>query len=95
MTTKKNTAAAVDTNVIRLLRKSPYGKWLELIVNDRPPKFGWPKIIAMIGVIRSAMNALTSAANTAPMTNATASSTRLPRIRNCLNSCRMVTVAAS
>jgi hypothetical protein len=37
-----------------------------LIVKCRLPKDGWPTINAMIGVIRSAMNALTSDANSLP-----------------------------
>jgi hypothetical protein len=40
----------------------------------------------MMGVIRSAMNALSSAAKTTPMTKATASSTRFRRSRNFLKS---------
>src|ERR1039458_3675133 len=48
-TTKKNTAAAIDTNVIRLLMKSPYRKWLPLIVKERFSKLGLPKIEAAIG----------------------------------------------
>ena len=72
MITKKNTAAATLRNVIAALMKSPYLKWLELIVNERFSRFGLPKISAMIGVIRSATNALTSAANTRAITSATA-----------------------
>src|SRR4029077_11110661 len=49
----------------------------------------------MIGVMRSPMNALSRAANTAPMTKATASSTRFPRIRNVLKSCTRLTTRGS
>src|SRR3954471_8843637 len=41
---------------------------------------------ATIGVIRSATNAVMRAANARPKTNATASSMRLPRMMNALNS---------
>src|SRR5205807_4451548 len=47
-TTRKNTAAAIVTNASRLLMKSPYWNWLWLIVNDSAPKFGLPKISAMM-----------------------------------------------
>src|SRR5690349_1736226 len=43
----------------------------------------------MIGVIRSLTSALTTAVNAAPMTTATARSTRLPRRMNCRNSLSM------
>ena len=85
-TTRKNTAAAMVTNAIRLLRKSPYWKWLWLIVNERAPKFDLPKISAMIGVRRSATSALTTAVKAVPITTATARSTTFPRSRNFLKS---------
>ena len=75
MTTKKNTANEIVRNAIRKLMKSPYRKWLELMVNDRLEKFGFPKMSAMIGVRRSRTSAVTSAPKAAPMTTATARST--------------------
>ena len=79
-------AAAVVTNVISAVRKAPYRNTASLIVNVRSLKSGLPMIIATIGMIRSSTNDVTSAANARPMTKATASSTRLPRIRKSLNS---------
>ena len=52
--------------------KSPYRNWLELIENDNAPKLGFPKISAMIGVIRSAISALITAAKARAMTSPTA-----------------------
>src|SRR5436309_3553125 len=49
-------------------------------------KSGFPMIAAMIGVIRSATKAVTTAPNATPITMPTARSTTLPRSRNALNS---------
>ena len=65
---------------------APYRKTASLIVNVRSLKSGLPMIIAMIGMIRSFTSELTTAANARPITNATASSTMLPRNRKSLNS---------
>src|SRR6266480_682587 len=56
------------------------------MVNVRCSNEGLPKMAAIRGVRRSFTNAVMSAANATPMTTATASSTTLPRSRNCLNS---------
>src|SRR5580693_1570356 len=66
--------------------KSPYKKWLELIVKVSDSKFGLPKINAMIGVMMSTTNAFTTNANTVATTNATATVTRLTFNRNFLKS---------
>src|SRR5262245_56959939 len=65
------------------------------MVKYRLEKSCLPKIAAMIGVTRSSTKALTRAPNAAPITNATASSTRLPRIRNVRNSVAHLCIAAS
>ena len=85
MIMKKITAATV-TKLISLLMKSPYLNTLPLISNVRALKSGLPKIAAISGVTRSSTTAVTTAVNARPMTTATASSTRLPRNRNVLNS---------
>src|ERR1700761_1062206 len=77
------------------LMKSPYRKWLELIVNDRDSKLGLPKISAMIGVMMSTTNAFTTSANTVATTNATATVTRLPFNRNFLKSSSSATTAVA
>src|SRR5919201_1092693 len=86
LTTKKKTAAAIETNVIRALMKSPYRKRLLWIVNESAEKSCLPTIAAMIGVIRSVTRAVTSAANAIPITIPTARSTRFPRSKNVRNS---------
>src|SRR6476620_9773653 len=53
LTTKKKTAAAIATNWIRAVMNAPYRNTAPLIVNVRPLKSGFPKIIAMIGITRS------------------------------------------
>ena len=63
------------------------------MVNVRSLKSGLPMIIATIGITRLSTNDEMSAANARPMTKATASSTRLPRIRKSLNS--LITVPPS
>ena len=59
------------------------------MVKARPPKSGLPKIAAMSGVMRSLTRASTTALKAAPMTTATARSTRLPRRMNSRNSFRV------
>src|SRR5687767_6250498 len=63
------------------------------MVNVRSLKSGLPMIIATIGITRLSTNDEMSAANARPMTKATASSTRLPRIRKSLNA--LITVPPS
>ena len=53
------------------------------------PKSGCPKIAPMMGVMTSATNEATTAANARPMTKATAISTRFPFMMNALNSLNM------
>src|SRR5579871_1621535 len=86
LTTKKNTAAAITTNVISAFRKLPYRNRLLLIVKLRAEKSGLPPMAAINGVIRSATSAVTTALKARPITTATARSTRLPRMRNSRNS---------
>src|SRR3954466_14407917 len=52
------------------------------MVKLSPPKLGLPAMAAIKGVIRSATIADTTAPNAAPITTATARSTRLPRRMN-------------
>src|SRR5262249_6933946 len=94
-TTKKKIAAATETNVIAALMKSPYLNVLPLIVNESAEKSCEPKIAAMIGVIRSATKAVTSAAKARPITMPTAMSIRFPRKRNALNSLRIERISNS
>ena len=86
LTMKKNTAAAIAKNVIRSVMNAPYMNTDLWIVNVRSLKFGLPTIAAMIGITRFFTNELIIAANATPMTNATASWIRLPRIRKSRNS---------
>src|SRR3954449_13231262 len=71
-------------NEISALMNRPYLKCEPLIVNDSALKFGWAPIAAISGGVKLATNAVTSAPNDAPMTTATARSTRLPRNRKSL-----------
>src|SRR4051812_22399868 len=64
------------------------------MVKLRLEKSGLPKIAAMIGVIRSATRAATSAPKAAPITTATARSTTLPRSRNALKSLSIIPTAS-
>ncbi len=89
LTTKKKIAAAVAVNVMAAVMNAPYPNTASLIVNVSPLKSGLPMIIAMIGMIRSSTNEAMSAAKASPITNATASSTRLPRRRKSRNSLTM------
>ena len=84
---KKKTAAAIATNWITSVMKAPYRKTESLIVKVRALKSGFPITAAMIGITRLSTSELMTAANARPMTNATASSIRLPFIRKSLNSC--------
>src|SRR5258706_9175686 len=65
--------------------KSPMRSLLPFTVNAIAEKSGEPTIAAISGVSRSLTNAVTTAVNAAPNTTATARSTTLPRIMNCLN----------
>ena len=89
MTTKKKIAAAVETNVMSAVMNEPYVKTASLTVNVSSLKSGSPMIIEMNGMTKLAMNDPTSAANARPITNATASSKRLPRMRKSRNSLTM------
>jgi len=80
LTTKKKTAAAIATNWITAVMNAPYRNTAPLIVNVRPLKSGFPKIIAMIGITRSFTSELTTAANAIPITNAIASHVIVVRI---------------
>src|SRR3954468_16944224 len=66
------------------LKNDPYVNRAPLIVNASDAKSGFPPIAAISGVMKLATNAVTSAPNDAPMTTATARSTRLPRNRKSL-----------
>ena len=79
-------AAAVETNVMSAVMNAPYRKTESLIAKVRSLKSGFPMIIATTGMIRSSTSELMSAANARPITRATASSRRLPRMRKSLNS---------
>src|SRR5262249_21516757 len=94
-TTKKKIAAATETKTITALMKSPYLNVLPLIVNESVEKSCEPKIAAMIGVIRSATNAVTRAAKARPITIPTAMSIRFPRKRNALSSVRIGRISDS
>jgi hypothetical protein len=85
-TTKKNKTAAMRIKAMTTLIKSPYLKTLLFTVNVRAEKSGLPKMAAIRGVMRSAMNAETTAKKAKAMINATARSTTFPRSKNCLNS---------
>ena len=72
LTTKRNTAAAIATNVIT---DGDEGAVAEDGVVDRErevAEVGLPMIIATIGMIRSLTSEFTTAANATPITNATA-----------------------
>ena len=58
-------------------------------------KSGFPITAAMIGITRLSTSELMTAAKASPITNATASSIRLPRIRKSLNSCSNGFIASS
>ena len=66
-------------------RKTPLPMWKVLSL-----KLGVLTTAAMIGWIRSCTSAFTTFTNAAPITNATASSSRFPRSRNALNSLSML-----
>ena len=55
-----------------------------MIVNVSAPKLGLPAMAAMSGVMMSLISAWMTALNATPITTATASSMRLPRIKNFL-----------
>jgi hypothetical protein len=84
-TTKKYTAAAISRNETSALMKSPSKNLLPLTSNCIAEKSGLPTMAAISGVIRSFTRAVTMAPNAAPMTTATAKSSTLPRMMNCLN----------
>src|SRR6185312_4296705 len=83
-TTKKYTAAAIKMNENSAFTKSPIRNVLLFRTSLIPEKSGAPTIAAISGVIRSFTKAVTTAPNATPITTATAKSTTLPRIRNCL-----------
>jgi len=85
-TTKKNKTAAMRIKAMTTLIKWPYLKTLLFTVNVRSAKSGWPKMAAIRGVMRSAMNAEITAKKAKAKINATARSTTFPRSKNCLNS---------
>jgi hypothetical protein len=80
--TKKYTAKATRTKVIRLFRKSPYINWLPRKVNDQREKSGVLARAAISGVKRSLTNEFTTLEKAAPITTPVARSTALPRIKN-------------
>jgi hypothetical protein len=84
-TTRKNTAAAMSTNVITAFRNWPYWMLLSLMVMSRSPKSTLPGM-AMTGVRMFSTNDVTTAAKAAPMTTPTARSTTLPRSTKVLKS---------
>ena len=73
------------TNEISALMNSPYRKCEPLTVNDSRLKSELPPMAAISGVTKFATNEVTSAVKAAPMTTATARSTRLPRNRKSRN----------
>src|SRR4051794_19145512 len=64
------------------LRNNPYRKCAPLTVKNSAPKLGLPPIAARKGVMKLAVNEVTSAPKAAPISTATARSTTLPRRRN-------------
>ena len=92
---KKNTAPAIETNVISAVMNDPYLNSELWIENVRLLKSDLPTIAPMIGVMISPTNDVRSAANAPPMTNAIASVIRLPCIRKSLNSLMTLPICTS
>ena len=74
---------------ISMIIGEPDFSGLTFTVNGAVFAYGSFITVAITGITRSFTNELMSAANASPITNATASSTRLPRMRKSRNSLTM------
>src|SRR4051794_32401876 len=86
LTTRKNTAAAMVTNVITACRNAPYRKSALLIEKCRSTSPDSPANIEISGETKAVTNVWTSCVNAVPITIATASSSTLPRRTKSRNS---------
>src|ERR1039458_1991327 len=83
-TMKKYTAAAINRNEIRALKKLPTINLLPCTSTAKAENSGLPAMAAINGVSRSFTIEVTTVPNAAPITTPTARSTTLPRRMNCL-----------
>src|SRR4051812_18472542 len=89
LTTRKNTTAAIVTNVMTACRNAPYRKWALLMEKRRSTSPDSPANIEISGETKAATKTWTSCVNAVPITIATASSTTLPRSAKSRNSFRI------